>query len=161
MSQSTIEIIPLFNEVLEASFSSMSELENVLSEKFRKELDHTEDAQVAFDELDSEVNGLLGKFFCYSLTENGESWHVGIGESFDESKLATYLQAFNEYYNEPFRTLDDILSKLEYRVLKDMDNAGCDAKSALRMILEEDLLLEDVFRIDGADAEPRILYVEF
>ena len=45
--------------------------------------------------------------------------------------------------------------------MKDMSNAGCDAFTALSMILEEDLGLEGVFVVLGADSEPRIEWANF
>lgn len=149
------------NEVLNTELTSINELEEMLSEKFQKLYEENEEAQVAFNELDEELGGLLGKYFVYTLSADGEMWSVGIGEGYEASKLSEYLTTFKEYYNEDVQTIEDCTSKLEYRVMKDMSNAGCDAFTALSMILEEDLGLEDVFVIVGADSEPRIQWANF
>lgn len=151
-------IIREFGEALTHTFANKEELEHYLSERFEEEIETFEDAQVAFDELSRETKGLLARHCLYSLSEEGGVWSVETGVSFDDKQLSTYLTSFKDHYNQPFLTLDDMLSKLQHHVLKTTDNVGCDAHSALRMILEEDLLLEDIFTIQGADGPARILF---
>lgn len=149
-------IIEEFESKLGVKFNNSKELEELLSEKFREAMENNVDAQLAFNELDSEVSGLLNKYCCYYLTDNGVSWSVDTGDLFNNSNIELYLSKFKDEYNEEFKSIEDMTSKLENKVLKDMSNAGCDCKSALRMILEEDLDLVGVFSIVGADAEPTI-----
>lgn len=141
--------------------NTLKEAEDYLSERLQEVYIEQDDAQEAFDALDTELNGLLGKYFVYTLSGKDGEWHVGTGDAFDDTKLDDYIEAFQEHYNEEFESLDDLTSKLEYRVMKDMSNAGCDAFNALAMILEEDLLLDGVFAILGADEEPRIEWANF
>lgn len=149
-------IIEKVNHVFHSSWKTISEVEDALSERFQEYVDEVTDAQVAFDTLDLELDGMLSAFFCYTLSAPNETWSVSVGEEFVASKLNEYIKEFTRHYGGTFHTLEDLTSKLEHRVMKDMSNVGCDAKSALRMILEEDLGLENVFAIIGADNTPRI-----
>lgn len=134
----------------------MDELLNQLSDKFANQCDNFDDAQEAFDELDAEYNFLLGKYFVYSLSDEGERWYVSEGDTFLIEELPKYIASYKEYYgNHNITTVDDLTSVLEHRVMKDMSNAGCDPKTALRMILD-DLDLNGKFRIYGADGTPKI-----
>lgn len=152
-------IIKKFEELFGEKFTDMKSLEEKLSDKFEENCDKVDDAQVAFDNLDDDTNQLLGQYFCYTLSAKGETWGVNISSEFDNKSFPQYKKSFEDYYNQEFNTVDDMLSKLERQVMKTMSNVGCDAKTALNMILEEDLILEGVFRIYGADATPRIEYV--
>lgn len=155
------EALKQLNEVMNEHFTTIEEAENALSERFGDLYSDYEEAQESFDELDRETNGLLGKYFVYTLSAPGETWHVGLGEKYQEENLPTYIEMFQKHYNESFENADDLTSKLENRVMKTMDNAGCDAFTALSMILAEDLSLLGLFVIVGADSEPRIEWANF
>ena len=151
--------IQLFEEKTGNEFENLEALESHLSGRFSDILDSSEDAQYAYDELNDELDGLLGAHFCYTLSEDGETWSVETGEAFEESRLSEYLADFNDVYESNHDSIDDMTSTLERRVSKDMSNAGIDAKNALRLILENDLFRPGLFAIIGADALPRIQHV--
>lgn len=152
--------IQLFEEEIGKTFENQAALEQHLTERFNEINDLSDDTQASFNELNRELGGLLELYFCYSISEIGEIWSVQPGESFDMARLPEYLALFTETYITNHATLEDMISTLEYRVSKDMQNAGVDAKNALRMILEDDLYEPGLFFIDGAYATPRILYLD-
>ncbi|MGF7535221.1 hypothetical protein AAGG74_16325 [Bacillus mexicanus] len=152
-------VVEKFEKILKRTIEGPEILEQILSEEFQANLRNQNDAQIAFDMLDSSLKGLISEYFCYTLTDPEHSWTVTIGEEFKGGNLNDYLSSFKEHYSENFISLNDMTSKLENQILKDMSNSGCDCKSALAMILEEDLGLEGIFSISGADAEPRIEFI--
>lgn len=152
-------VVKEFENILKTTIKCPENLEQILSEEFQANLRIQNDAQIAFNMLDSSLEGLLSQYFCYTLTEPEHSWTVTIGEEFKEANLNEYLSSFKEHYSENFTSLNDMISKLENQIIKDMSNSGCDCKSAIAMILEEDLDLEGIFTISGADAEPRIEFI--
>ena len=132
-----------------------------MSEEFENYLNHSEDAQDAYDNMcDCEYDGLMKKYpFVYTLSGKDEICSIGVGENFDYSKEDYYLNIFNEIYKEDFEDIDAVASKLENEIMDIMSNCRCDVYNAFNLIIEEDFSEEiddDIFTIDNADGTPRI-----
>ena len=154
-------VINDFNKVLNTSVKTIEELEDILSEKFESYLSNSDDAQDAYNNMsDCEYNGLMKKYpFVYSLSGKGETWSIGVGEDFDDTKEDYYLNIFNEIYSENFDDIYDVASKIEHEVMDVMDNGGCDVFNAFSLVVEEDFpeeIGDSIFTIDNADGTPNI-----
>lgn len=153
------EKVVLLEFAVQTNFNceNLSELLDELSDEFAHHYVKEYDAQEAFNVLDAECKGLLSKYFLYTLSEDGEMWSVDVGEGFMQENLPNYINEFKECYGDKnIETLGDLLSSLERKLMKDMSNVGCDAKTALRMTMD-DLGLENEFYVFGANANPRIV----
>lgn len=149
----------LLNGTLEKDFETIEELEDILSELFAEKLDYHIDAQEAYDDLDSDLDKYLSKYFCYRLGTS--DWTVNAhyegNNDFDK-----YSKQWSEYYSlsEDIIDYDDLCSSIEHRVRKDMSNVGCDCKTALSLICDDIFVDGHPFYIDLGEENPRILYLD-
>lgn len=154
------ELIEIYNSIHDEKVDNIKDILNILSEEFQANYDEMGDAQAAYDTLVDEHKDLMANHvFVYNLSGNIK-WSISTGEGYKPEKLQEYVNIVKESYSdENIATLEDVLSKIERDVLKTMSNVGCDMFTSLNLILQEDLhefYGEDIFVVDGADAEARI-----
>ncbi|QST02418.1 hypothetical protein IMZ31_23495 (plasmid) [Pontibacillus sp. ALD_SL1] len=151
------EILKAFNDRFQKNEKTFDDMMDTLSEEFGEFVDDFEDAQMAYDEIDSEYEGFISEHFVYSLSEDDETWSVEVGNGYNEEVIQNVQEAYDR---DDLTTTEEVVAFMERKVMKDMDNAGCDPYTALRMNLE-DVGVDDAFVIRGAEAEPRLeLYPE-
>lgn len=153
-------IIQEFEKVIGIKISDKEELENYLTDKFQNYVKNSEDIQEAFDTMDIELNKLLGKYCCYSISKNKDGWRVAASKNYTKDSLPKILNNWNKYNNSNIDDLDEILGSLEFKMMKYMSNIGCDAFNALSMILKE-VKLENYFFIDNVSDSPSINLINY
>jgi len=122
-----------YNQELKTEFESESELLNYLSEKLNKAIKEYEDIQIAFDELNKELNNILN--IC--LWSIGD-WSIDI--LIPDSLEEEYLSKIQETLS--LETWDDLDCYLQEQIRNDECNIGIDCFHALE--LELDMLLSEV-----------------
>ena len=142
-------------------FSSIDELENVLSQMFSDEYDKVSDAQEAFDNLDDELNGLLNEH-CAVYHLGIKEWSIVCSSEASEELIKKSINQWNDYYDKNISDIDELCSAIEYRVTKDMCNCGCDAYNALSMICDDVFALDsenNPFYVDCGESNLRISFL--
>lgn len=151
------EIITVINESIGGCYGTMDEIASVLSDMFADKCDEFEDAQEAFDDLNDDIGGnILSDYFCYCLSDGGE-WTIEITELNDEMIKALKDNGID------IDDIDGLIAYLERKIEKCMCNVGCDAKSALKLELEDfpsEYEWEDIIYINVPDGCPIIEYID-
>lgn len=107
-----------------------------LNELFCDLYEEYDDAQFAFDELNSMLDKMLEQEFVYSLSDGGE-WEIVIEENIPKSILNKFLKTFK------VKDIDDLCATLTRKVKKTMCNVRCDANSAFQLE-KEDFPIENI-----------------
>lgn len=140
-------------------FDTIEEYLEFLSDEFANELKYSEDAQDAYNNLDSKYSYYLGVLGCVYSLFDGESWSIEKNENYTDKDVLKYLKDFqNEYNDNSLTTIEDIVSTLDNHVRKTMCNVGCDVYTALNLELSEiNENISDMFIVDSAGEEiPKI-----
>lgn len=145
--------------VIREDFSSIDELEDVLSQMFSDEYDRASDAQEAFDDLNDELNGLLNKH-CAVYCLGTKEWSIICSSEASEELIKKSIDEWNDYYDKNVADIDDLCSSINVRVMKDMSNCGCDVYNALAMICDDVFGDENPFYVDCGEPNPRISFLE-
>lgn len=150
------DILNQYNNNFNEHFKSIEDVEQYLTDKFQNYIDKSEDIQLAYNDMNEDMNGFLNKYFVYSISGDG-CWSISTSENYKIEDLHELLSNWNSYYEDSLTSLDELMSSIERRVEKDMDNVGCDPFNALNM-LSADVGLKDAFIIDGAAEKPTIKF---
>lgn len=147
--------------VIREDFSSIDELEYVLSQMFSDEYDRASDAQEAFDDLNNELDGLLYEHGAvYHLGD--KEWEIVCSSEVSEEVIEKIINQWNNYYGKDISDINDLCSAIEYRVTKDMGNCGCDAYNALSMICDDVFAFDsenNPFYVDCGESNLRISFL--
>lgn len=155
------EILDEFNEYLGEDFKNFQQLLDHLSDMFCKEYDTFDEAQVAFDSLNDDLDEKLGEYFCYSL--GTQNWTVQAEDTEDTAE--DILNLWNNSKNPIIKTVDsydELASAIESYMMKDMSNAGCDANSSFEYIMNEvySTLTNAPFKLNYGELSPRIILID-
>lgn len=148
--------------VIREDFSSIDELEDVLSQMFSDEYDRASDAQEAFNNLNDELNGLLNKHCAVYCLGTKEGSIVCSSEA-SEELIEKSINEWNDYYDENISDIDELCSVIEHRVTEGKCNCGCDAYNALSMICDDVFAFDNKnnpFYVDCGEPNPRISFLE-
>lgn len=148
--------------VIREDFSSIDELEDVLSQMFSDEYDRASDAQEAFDDLNDELNGLLNKH-CAVYCLGTKEWSIVCSSEASEELIKKSIDKWNDYYGKNVANIDGLCSSINFRVMNDMSNCGCDAYNALSMICDDVFAFDsenNPFYVDCGEPNPRISFLE-
>ena len=145
--------------IIERMFSSYDELLDVLSEMFSDEYEKESDAQDAFNNLDEELGGLLGKY-CAVYTLGTKEWVIECSGDVSKEKIEEVIASWNDYYDDNLADINDLCDSITHRVMKDMSNCGCDVYNALSALCDDVFGDGHPFYVDLGDENPRISFLE-
>lgn len=143
--------------LIEENFSSFDELVQVLSDMFEDMYSKYSDAQEAYCDLDDDLDNCLSKngaVYCLGTKE----WEVKI-DNIDEKAKEQLYKNWNDYYNSEINDIDDLVSAISHRIMKDMSNAGCDVHNALAMIINDVFGECNCIYVDIGEESPRIEFL--
>ena len=140
-------------------FSSFEELVNVLSQMFEEEYESSSDAQEAYNCLNDNLEGLLGKH-CAVYKLGTEEWSIDCDSKATKESIKNVITKWNDYYGSKNTTIEGVCDAITHKVMKTTSNYGCDAHNALFEICLD--VFEDghPFFVNIGDENPRIEFLE-
>lgn len=142
---------------IEGEFNNISELCDLLSDLLCIIYEEQNDLQSAFNMLNLILGGLINKHQCV-YTVGTKPWEILYNEDQPDDVLRDALNKWNEYYDDNNETIDDLCSSVMHRLLDTMSNVGCDVFNALKMILDDIDVKDNIIIISYGELNPRISF---